>query len=485
MRIFLRLLLPQGEDYVFLPAQMENAIKKEDVLKKRLTRGFGVLLFFAILHGALTPQIVLAANDDQEARIKSLEAAVRALQAELAVLKAERATETHRFEAGGVADRKELEEVVSKVLDEQKADLEQRPDWVNNFSFFGDFRYRHDSMDYQNAVKNGETLDKRERDRIRARLGVKAIVNEEWDAVFRIASGSSDTPISTNQTLGDSDSDLFGTKKLWLDWAYASWHPDSKPGFNLYMGKMPNPFYRVAKNELIFDGDVSPDGIAASYSCSLDDAVTAYVNAGGLWIRERPNDADTSLFGIQGYLRKDFEDSHLLAGASMYDLGNIENQSKLTNQPGHDERPLAGNTPTDADPDVYRYDYNLVELFAEYGFTSGGTPVTLYGDIVQNTAAPNNKNRGWLAGFAINKLKAPGDLVFEYNYRDLESDAAFAGLTSSDFADGGTNASGHILRAKYQLAENLQSILSYYHQDRHTVRKEKFKNIQLDLIFKF
>lgn len=380
------------------------------------------------------------------------------------------------------ADQKQLELLVNKMFEENKSEFVS-PDWVRNIKPFGDLRYRHESLDDTDSGS-----DKRNRHRIRVRLGFKAEINDEWDAIFRIASGSSETPTSTNQTLGDSSSsshssgEAFSSKAIWLDLAYADWHPEAFPGLNVFLGKMKNPFYRVGKNQLIWDSDVNPEGIAASYNWALTDSTTAYLNAGGFWLEERSGDADASIFAFQGYAKRKFEnDTHLIAGASFYDFGNIDSKGN----PDSLGTSLRGNT--DAGGLTYRYDYDILEGFAEYGFNCGEMPVAVFGNYVENLAAPSNRNTGYLIGFKLNKAKKPGSWQFSYNYRDIESDAVFAGLNDSDFINGGTNGKGHTLGYKYQLAKNIQAGLTLFLNDRKRTddRNEKFERLQADLIFKF
>jgi len=71
-------------------------------------------------------------------------------------------------------------------------------------------------------------------------LGIKANINQDWDTIFRIASGSAD-PVSTNQTLDSS----FSSKAIWLDLAYFAFHPGSITNLKVFGGKMKNPFYTL------------------------------------------------------------------------------------------------------------------------------------------------------------------------------------------------------------------------------------------------
>lgn len=387
-------------------------------------------------------------------------------------------TRIEQLESQQQQQTQQIETKVAQAVEQKKIELPENMKWVENIKWSGDLRYRHEQYDNTDAGN-----EKRRRDRIRARLRLDAKVNDEWNAIFRIATGSSDSPTSTNQTLGDSGSDGFSSKNIWLDWAYADWHPKSIEGLNVLMGKMGNPFYTVGKNQLIWDGDVSPEGIAATYSFNLTEKDTATLTAGGFWLAERNNNSDAGYFGLQGMVKHKFnDDTHLLGGLSYYDLGNVKSPSPAI--AGVD---FFGNTSTS--DNKYRYDYDMLEGFAEYGFKLGGMPVAVLGNYINNIAAPSGKDTAWMLGTSINKAKKPGSWQFNYNYRDVDSDAVFAGLCDSDFMLGGTDGKGHSFGFTYQLTKNVQAGLNYLMakrtRDKDEYGTQKVDVIQADLVWKF
>lgn len=429
-------------------------------------------LVLLMMAGVVRPA---AAEDATEARLRKLEATLEAVQAELAALKAERATAGRSAPAADY--QAQIDQMVEKAVKEKASQINPAPSWVQNVQLFGDFRYRYE----QTNDTGGTTAEQRDTNRIRARLGLKAIMNEEVDAIFRIASGSSDSPVSVNQTLGDSLTDSFSHKDIWLDWGYFDYHPASMPGLNVYGGKMKQPFYTVGGNEVVWDGDVSPEGVVASYTFNLDSSNIATINGGGLWLRERAGDADTSMWGLQGLVRHNFNDEqHVLGGLSWYDLGNIEDQtvSGVT---------LNGNT--DNGSGGYEFDYNMIEGFAEYGFALAGMPSAAYGTYIENTAADSGQNTAFLMGMRLNKMsKKVGSWQAFYNYSEVDGDAVFAGLTDSDIFLGGTGGKGHELGFQYMLQKNVEANLSYFISERADRAGQAGGDIHMlhgDLIFKF
>lgn len=349
--------------------------------------------------------------------------------------------------------------------------------WLEKVKISGDFRYRHDHEDKQDSSGNWENGVDRER--IRARLMLEAIINDEWDVAFRIASGNDKSPISTNQDLEDG----FSKKDIWLDLAYFHWHPTAVDGLNVLGGKITNPFYRVGGNELIWDSDLNPEGLAGQLSRPLSNTDRLFFNAGGFWVDENSSGADTSLWGAQTYITHQWGDSdYLLGGASYWDYGNLQGRSDLKST-WSSSSSFFGNTSSGG---VYASDYDIFEAFGEYGFECAGMPMAVFGSWVHNLVASTNEDTGWLLGAKLNRAKEPGSWEFGYDYRELDADAIVGGFAESDFLESTTNSKGHRFGFKYQLAKNFQSGLTYYHvEDTGSPRSLDSRRLLADLVLKF
>jgi hypothetical protein len=369
-----------------------------------------------------------------------------------------------------------VEEVNKAVEKKQVSALPDNMKWVENMKISGDLRYRYEGIDLQ---KNGKwTNNSINRNRLRARIGIYDKINDEVDLGFRLATGSNSDPVSTNQT----EQDAFNKKQIWLDQAYFDWHPKNMKGFDFIGGKMPQPFYRVGNNQLIWDDDLNPEGLAVKYERPINDSLKAYINGGGFWVGhpDTAGAASTSLWGIQGYLKNTFEDkSYLLGGMSYYTYGNIEGQTDIAKLWRTSN--FFGNT---SSAGTYKYGYDIVEGFTEYGTKIADYPVAVYGDVAHNTEAPSSKSDAWLIGTTFNKAKDPGSWQIGYNYREVQSDAVVGQFNDSDFNGGGTNARGHWFNFTYQLAKNFQTGLSYF-IDENITTNDKYRRLQADLVFKF
>jgi hypothetical protein len=345
--------------------------------------------------------------------------------------------------------------------------MAQAGDLTEWLAMKGDLRNRFEYID-----KDGSPS--RERFRIRARLALDAVVNENADVHARLVTGGSD-PVSANQTLSGG----FSTKDFGLDHFYLDLHPQQVEGLNIYAGKMKQPWYTV--KDLIWDGDLSPEGFAVNYGAG--DTVEISLHGGAFVVEERKAESDSYLFSAQASARiKPTEGSYLVGGAGYFAFTEMEGNALLV-----DDEDAFGNSTVEIGAgddvrEVYANEYNEIE-----GFLVGGldlaVPVKVYVDYVVNTEASSD-DTGFMAGATLGKAKDVGSWEFDYNYRDLERDAVVGAFTDSDPGGGGTDVSGHRCQAKYQLARNLQLAATWFLgqvDDGDT----DYNRGQLDLVAKF
>jgi len=336
-------------------------------------------------------------------------------------------------------------------------------DWTTKVKVDGDLRYRHEFID--DDAKD----DTRTRHRIRARIGIKAKLDQELNLGFLLATGSDD-PVSTNQDLDGS----FTSKNIVLDKAWFDWTP-VETGLKITGGKMGNPFYKPAKGELIWDGDLSPEGMAATWK-NKSGETSFWATAAGFYIDERSGDKNAALFGGQAGLKHDLDASSFTVGVGYFTYSEL--QGAL-----YDDD-FFGNT---ADDDMFMYDYDLLEAFAEFSFETGGMPVKLYGDYVSNSD-PDENDTGFLFGFELNKAENPGSWKLAYDYRELEADAVMGAFTNSDFAGGGTDAKGHRFAGAYQVSRAAQLAATLYVNEKGIKDGDEgvdYIRLQVDMRFKF
>ena len=340
-------------------------------------------------------------------------------------------------------------------------------DWWENIKLKGDFRYRHEMIDT-------EGKDTRNRQRIRARFEVLANVNQTTIVGLQVATGSDD-PVSTNQTLDNG----YSTKNLMLDLAYLEIKPQTIKGLSIKGGKFKNPFFKPGKSELIWDGDMNPEGGAAAYKKDLQD-ISITLIASGFWIEEHSSGDDSWMAAGQGLFSYNLNDnkSGITAGAGFFNYINT-----VGFEPFFDADNPMGNTVDTSS--LYVNDYQLLELFGEVNHKFGNIPVTMMGDYVTNTAVDNDCN-GWLVGIRIGKAKKTGSWSCRYNYREVEKDAVIGMYADSDFRGGGTDAKGHEIGGVFQIAKNSAFKATYFMNKIGLNQNESdFKRLQVDLQLKF
>lgn len=313
--------------------------------------------------------------------------------------------------------------------------------WTDTIRLKGDIRYQHDSVDW-------EGQSHRTRHVLRIRASLLAKLSEELDAEIRVASGSGN-PTSTNVTMDNG----FSGKSLWLDLFSVTWRPAL--GLALLAGKVKNPLVLPGGTELIWDSDVNPEGLAATYT-SPNKLLGFFVTGTSFWVDERKNDSDALLYAAQAGVTFAPQDSPLKLKAGGGYLAFTETKGYPTFV---DAAKSFGNS-VDRDGN-YANDYHLVEAFTEAKFKAGTIPVAVAADYVVNTEA-DVEDSAWLVGFTVGERKDKGSWLLRYNYRRLEQDAILGVFTDGSFGDGTTNHQGHELGFDYQASKAATLGLSYY-----------------------
>ena len=338
--------------------------------------------------------------------------------------------------------------------------------WLDKISLSSDYRFRFEWID------NEAASDKRDRWRLRARFGAEAEVTEDLSIHLRFASGGS-SPVSTNQTLDGG----FSSKGLYLDRAYLDWSPVAYEGVSVWAGKMKQPL--VTTSNLIWDSDVTPEGIALKLEHELDFA-TLYANAAVFMAEERSSDDDTYLWGLQ-LAAEAGDDISIKGGTTYYIWNNIEDFGLLVEE----DDSFGNSTIVNADGDLaYAEDFGTLELFTHLK-SEVGIPAQVFISWITNTEASGDEDNGLIAGFKLWKAKKPGTFEIGYDYRDLEADAIIGAFTDSDSCGGGTDCEGHRLKGKYQLDKNLQFGLTYFFNKVDPNGSDvDYDRLQVDLIAK-
>lgn len=355
-------------------------------------------------------------------------------------------------------------------------------EWYEKIKFKGDFRNRFEYIADETVLDGAGDEIKRYRERIRLRIGATADVGKDLKVGFRLASGESSDPISTNQSLTTG----FSKKGIILDLAYAEYKASESSalsGLHSVVGKMDNPFYKPGGSDLIWDNDITPEGLFASYSRDIGEKFEIKALLGGFWIEERSKAADSGMlaFEIIGKF-KPTENLSLGLGLSYFNFGNAQD-----NAPFFDATKGFGNTTNAAGTGIaYDADFDLFNIGFEVGYKFEFAPINFFVDFVNNSGAETDLDTGFLVGFSVGKISGAKSWMVSLSYRQLEADATVGAFADSDISGGGTDIDGVRLAMEYAIYKNwIVGATIMVGDKKIETTSDGYTRVQLDMSFKF
>ncbi|UVK86098.1 putative porin [Pseudomonas sp. B21-051] len=430
-------------------------------------------------------------------------------------------------------------EVMATAKQENWAAPNTFPDWASRISFDGDIRLRDESRYYSGSNSNeivdfaklnnngpydvnpnsstnlppllNTREDRTNQFRLRARLGMKAVISPEWTAGIRIGTGSDNNPVSTTQNLGGG----FAKKDIWLDQGYLNWKPTDE--LTLTGGRFANPFMST---DMLYSNDLNFDGVAAIFDHKLNRDWGVFGTVGAFPV-DYTNDTTTSngfdkeesdnkwLYGAQIGAKWAINSNNRLKGAlAYYRFDDIQGQRSSPCEPwagapgcdtdgtraafmqkGNSVFLLRDITPNPANPTTtpqpqfvgLASEFNLLDLnlvwdadlpedfklrsqgnyIHNLGYDEGDMRKRSEGQIVNNLNSSGEIESGanaWMVQFTLGNaldLKKQGDWNMFAGYKYIQPDALPDGFNDSSFHLGGTNAKGYFLGGNYGLAKNV------------------------------
>lgn len=353
---------------------------------------------------------------------------------------------------------------------------EESNPWLEGITQKGDARLRYEAFS-----REAEDAADRNRYRVRLRWGVEKQFDEEWKAGFRIATGTANDATSTNQTLTDE----FGLKSLFLDQAYATWTPTARVKnvlentklVEIGAGKVNNPFAKTSTS-IIWDGDVTPEGIYEKIDFNLGKTDTGYTDLNLLFgqfaVDEdsdlSPGDQGMMAYGV-GVTHEWLKDHRADFHFTYYDWQDYVQFAKnggsvLPNALGGNDRELE--------------DLKIINFYGSVNFLAntpwfGTQNVKIFADVAHNTAAQeyvslnsqvydadsrnqprNDEDMAFSVGSVFGKAKDAGTWEAGYEYYYVEANAVNGAFSESDLGLGGSNNQGHKLSLKYMVHKNIE-----------------------------
>jgi hypothetical protein len=346
----------------------------------------------------------------------------------------------------------------AELRNEANADATEKPNsWVDSITFKGDLRLRYE-MKHQEWTAGSQPS--RKRFRYRFRYGAIADLQNDMKVGFRIASGSTSNPISTNQSLDDAGIN----DSLNIDQAYAQW---SRDGFTVMGGKMPNHSktgWMISSG--LIDTDYTPEGAELHYDL---DAGGLPLGLHGGWhsISESAHADDGMLIGQLTTEHTLSSNTALKLGLGSYWLYNAE----PTGRGGFWFNGIsAGNSETSGNKVASNFNPYFVDAALTY--KGWARPVKFSAMYLNNpAAAASSEDTGYSLGVKYGSAKKAGEWEIGYEWRHLEQDSTWHGLTDSDFGAfgarnvtgsngnkyyNGTNVEGSLIKGRYQLYDNVK-----------------------------
>src|SRR5437016_174913 len=414
------------------------------------------------------------AESAAERRLRVLEETLKKTQDEVKELR----RQLEEQKAQGQATQKQVEQAAesAKAVTAEAKKAPSLPDWLSRTTLFGDVRGRHEGFYHQPHAKK-TVVTARNRERIRARLGVRVAFSDEVSATIRGASGNPNDVISTNETLTNN----FTRKNFNLDWAYLTFAPGQsfgiRPGAIAFTaGKFPNPIFRT--DEMVFDEDISAEGLSQTFQLlgqPLGALDQVKLHALEWTFNEISNKEDGWMFGGQVNPSLHFGSVLLEAGLAQYwwlnpdqiaqalsrnttaftasgaPVANSNFNSTLANTNLLVMKTIQPPTTTPGKkPAAFTAITGYKSGFNQSNFTLATTvpnavltyPLRWWADYVYNWDAATDDAQGWQSGLRLGQTRVKGDWSLYGFYEHLGQEATISSFTSSEFGTAGTNVEG-------------------------------------------
>jgi hypothetical protein len=250
-------------------------------------------------------------------------------------------------------------------------------------------------------------------------------------------------------TLGDD----FEPKEVNLDTLHAGFRTRGTWG---WVGKNAFPFWK--QNELFWDDDVTPEGIALGHRLRLGESAHLAGNFGYFFL-------DDTLESNR------FSDKARLAAAQLVapiPLGGYELLPSLGffDFKDNPERPS---------PALRGVDYKILVLNLKLSVPVLPHRLSLGFDLIRNLESypdslhNGDQTTGWVAQVLYGSLEKKGELLIGYSYSHIEDYAVVAFLAQDDWLRWGSesqtrasNFAGHGIRAGYALHSRVNIVARYY-----------------------
>ncbi len=356
---------------------------------------------------------------------------------------------------------------------------------TDKFKITADFRLRMEE-DWDSQRADGSNRDDRTRARVRARVGMNYNANDHFSFGIRLRSGSDDSQQSPHITIVDFTGDDTGDAHFNFD----KWYLKGKIS-NLWgwAGRNSFPFWKP--NELFWDDDVTPAGLAAGYKLPVGDETAIALNAGYFSLPSGMQDFSGNLGAGQLVLNTKLANIGLTGAAGWFGFDADKDDEE------DNERYLQNNG---------ERDYNIWVANLQVKLKAVGKPLAVGGDYMHNTedydaddlvgASPgvdDDDTDGYVLYAKLGSLKNKGEWLAGYHYARIEQFAVNNSFSQDDWLRWGdatqtrsSNFKGHEFRGAYAFAGNINLVGRLYLVEAISNNNDEDGNrFRLDLNYKF
>ena len=354
--------------------------------------------------------------------------------------------------------------------------------WIDNntnLTFYGDLRLRYE-VDWDSQTSTGSPRDDRHRSRIRARAGLNYRLSDEWSAGVRARTGSNRSQQSPHLTFvaddGGRDELDFVVDRYFLqykDKSFSGW-----AGRNLF------PFWQ--QNELFWDEDVTPTGLAGFYDTRLGQGnLTA--TAGAFYLPDGGYDVHGQMLAGQLKYAVPVKPSLFTVAGGLFYMHGEEDAHNLLNRNGERDYLIGvangqwsipigaiGGIPLAFGADLF---YNFMEYDAE--------------DVAPFPAEDDDERLGYVLSVQLGQLRKQNDWLLGYYYAHIETFAVNASYAQDDwfrFGNGpqtdSSDFEGHEFRLGYALSSKINLLARLYFVEAITTQQDGSR-FRVDLNWRF
>jgi hypothetical protein len=325
----------------------------------------------------------------------------------------------------------------------------------DKFSMYGDFRLRFEA-DWDSQKADGSEREDRNRARVRARVGLKYNPTDNFTFGVRLRSVSDINHLSPHITIVDFDDNNTGD----ADFNFDKWFVKGKMnGLWGWVGRNSLPFWK--QNEMFWDDDATPVGLAAGYKLGF--------GASELLL-------NTAYFTLPAGMHKFSGNLGLgqVVFSTKFGGNKLTAAGGLLNFEANPDDPDAGHSSLWDNNGLRDYKIWIGSLQGKVGnFTLGvdwmhnAEDYEDYSetDLDPFTVANRDDTDGYVASIKFGKTKEKGDWLLGYYYAHIETLAINSSYAQDDWGRWdrqSSNMKGHELRGVYKPLKYLNIVARFY-----------------------